>query len=178
MKTTSQNSVYQPAVMRLHWLSAGLTIFLLGIGFWMADLSLASEGRRWATRAHVVGGLVVILVTLVRLVYLIRSTAPPPLEMSWIHRLGVSAVHALQYLTLIGLLASGFGLVLSAELWSVFSGAVPLPDMSQLPTRFAHGVLAKAFTGLLVVHVGGGVLNQLQGGGTFQRMGLPRKPTE
>lgn len=178
MKATSRNSVYQPAVMRSHWLSAGVMIFLLSIGFWMADLPLESERRLLATRAHVVGGLVVTLVTLVRLVYLVRSTAPPPLEMSWVHRMGVSAVHALQYLTLVGLLVSGLGLVFSAELWSVFSGAVPLPDMSQLPTRLAHGILAKVFTGLLVMHVGGSVLNQIQGGGTFQRMGLSSKPTK
>lgn len=178
MKETKQDSGYQPSVVRLHWLSAGLIVFLLCIGFWMVDLRLASGERLLATRLHMMGGLLCIMVTLIRLIYLVRSAAPPPLEMSRLHRIGVSAVHALQYVTLVGLLASGLGLALSADLWSALSGVIQLPDMSELPTRQPHGVLARVFTGLLVVHVCGGVLNQIQGGGTFQRMGLPQKRAE
>lgn len=164
--------------MRLHWLSAALIIFLLGIGLWMVKLDIASDGRLLATRVHVVGGVLCLILTITRLGFLLRSTAPAPLEMSKIHRIGVQAIHLLQYLTLGGLLVSGIGLALSGELLSVFLGATPLPDMSTLPTRAAHGALARAFIVLLVVHVGGSVLNQLQGGGTFQRMGLPAKKSD
>ncbi len=87
-------------------------------------------------------------------------------------------MHLLQYVTLIGLFGSGLGLALQAELWSVFSGAAPLPDMSELTPRALHGALAWVFVALLVAHIGGGVVNQLQGGGTFQRMGWPGKKSD
>ncbi len=174
----TQNRTYQRGVVRLHWISAVLIIFLLGIGLWMVELDLASEGRRQATRAHVIGGVACLVVTVLRLVSRARSTPPPPLEMSQIHQLGVRAVHLLQYVSLVGLLLSGVGLALSAGLSDVVLGAAAVPDMSELVPRAPHGLLAKVFIGLLVAHVVGVALTQLQGGGTFQRMGLPQRSSE
>ncbi len=172
---TEPRPKYASSVVRLHWLSAALILFLLSIGVWMVGLPLSSEMRRQATQAHIGAGFLCLVLTALRFLALRKNVPPPPLVMSSRHRLGIQAVHALQYVTLVGLLLSGIALAFLGEFIRAFAEASPLPDTTGLAPRPVHRLLAWLFAGLLGAHVGGALLNQLQGSGTFQRMGLPGK---
>lgn len=170
----TSKQTYETATIRLHWISAVLILGLLALGLWMVELNLESDTRSFATRAHVAGGLTCLFVTLWRFVARLRSQAPPSLPVSRSHLIGIKTVHVLQYGVLVGLLASGVGLLILGGLKPALVGEVPLPDLSDLPPRGPHGVLSRVFIGLLIAHVGGSVIYQLQRGQTFERMGFRR----
>ncbi len=168
----SSSPTYQKGVIRLHWISAVVILILLGMGFWMVDLELSSDARLNATRAHTVGGILCLSLTLARLIALLRSTPPPPPVMSPLHLFGVQLIHVLQYIVLFAMLGSGLALLTVSDLPRALLGTAPLPDVSTLLPKQVHEVLGAVFALLLGAHVGGVVIMQLQGGRTLQRMGF------
>lgn len=160
--------------MRAHWLSAVLIMGLLGVGLWMVSLDSDSSTRLLATRAQMVGGMLVVFLTIWRIVSVRRSTSPPPLDVGRGHQVLIKVIHRLQYATLIGLLLSGVALLALGDLGAVIAGDAPLPDLSELGPRKPHGLLSYIFMVLLAAHIGGSIIHQQQHGGTFQRIGLFR----
>jgi cytochrome b561 len=88
-----------------------------------------------------------------------------------------STVHALFYVVILGMAASGIGMLVLSGAGPVIFGAQgsPLPDFFQYPPRIPHGIGARLLIAALVLHVGGGLYHQfIARDRIFARMGLGR----
>ena len=160
------------ASVALHWLAAALIVGLATAGFVMADLPSGSSGRLLLSRAHTLGGATLMLLTIARL--LVRRRSPPiaPLPLSDLHRRGVGAIHALLYAVTFAIGLSGFVTTGATSAWPDYlRGALAeAPELESLASREAHEVLVFALLGLVALHVGGVVLQQVRRGGIARRM--------
>lgn len=155
----------------IHWLAAVLIAGLATAGFVMTDLLADSSGRLLISRMHTLGGATLMLLTVVRLVVRRRGPAVSPLPVSELHRRGIGATHALIYAVTFAIGASGF--VTGA--WSMWpdylrGSLAEAPELKALASRQAHEVLVFALIGLILLHVGGVLLQQIRTGGVLQRM--------
>jgi cytochrome b561 len=159
------------ASVALHWLSAVLIVGLAAAGFIMVDLPSGSGGRLLMSRLHTLGGATLMLLTLARLVVRRRSPRVEPLPLPDLHRRGIAVIHALLYLVTFAIGLSG--LVTGAtSAWPSYlrGGLAEAPDLAPLASREAHEVMVFALLGLVALHVGGVLLQQVRRGGIAQRM--------
>jgi cytochrome b561 len=155
----------------LHWVGAMLVVGLATGGFVMTDLPPDSGARLFIARMHTLGGATLMLLTVARLVARRRGPAVAPLPVSALHRRGLGAVHALVYAVIFGVGASGF--VTSARsAWPDYlqGQLAAAPALEALASRQAHEVLVIALLGLVLLHVGGVLVQQLRKGGVLRRM--------
>ncbi len=100
-------STYTPIAKVLHWLSA-LTVFSLFMaGYWMVDLSYYSEWYNTIPHWHKSVGIILLLLTLLRLMVKM-STQAPKIEGALWEKLTAKVVHALLYLLLFIIFVSGY----------------------------------------------------------------------
>ena len=150
---------YHPLAKGLHWLSALLVLGLLAVGLWMTDLPfglLKLQVFGW----HKWIGLVVLLLTLLRLVWRWRSP-PPPLPsamLAWQRRLAPVSHWSLLAL-LLALPVSGWLMSSAGGVTVYWFGYLKMPDLvarnQQLfeTLRQLHHLLAFALMALLALHV-------------------------
>ena len=150
------------ASVALHWLAAALIVGLATAGFVMTDLPADSSGRLLISRLHTLGGATLMLLTVARLVVRRRGPAVSPLPVSDLHRRGVGVIHALLYVVTFGIGATGF----------VTGARSAWPDYlrGQLAEAPALEALVFALLGLVLLHVGGVMLQQVRQGGVLRRM--------
>lgn len=155
-----------------HWASALLILGMLGVGLAMTRIG-EGEAQEALYNAHVGMGLGALVLTAVRLVALAvhRWPSPPP-GLSPLNERAFTGTHVLLYVLLVGLLASGIGMLALSGMALVPGSVVPV-DIDNVPPRMAHNVLSKVFIALLLVHVAGVVRYQLGKGDTLERMGVP-----
>jgi cytochrome b561 len=155
----------------LHWFAAALIVGLATAGFVMTDLPAGSSGRLLISRLHTLGGAMLMLLTIARLVVLRRGPAVTPLPMSDLHRRGVGAIHALLYAVTFAIGASGF-VTGARSAWPDYlrGRLTEAPALETLVSREAHEVLVFALLGLVALHVGGVMLQQIRTGGVLKRM--------
>ena len=123
-------------------------------------------------RLHVGLGLVVLLLTAFRLVWLLRHPSPDsPPNLSPLRERAFKWNHVLLYVLLVVLLASGVAMLLLSDL-GLSPGAVTAEAIQDVPPRTAHDIASKVFLALLLMHVAGVVNYQLKKGDTFWRMGV------
>lgn len=159
------------ASVAIHWLAAALIVGLATAGFVMTDLPADSSGRLLISRLHTLGGATLMLLTIARL--LVRRRSPPiaPLPLSDLHRRGVGAIHALLYAVTFAIGLSGFVTGATSAWPDYLRGALAeAPELESLASREAHEVLVFALLGLVALHVGGVVLQQVRRGGIARRM--------
>lgn len=170
MKTATRDR-WSGANVALHWLGALLVVGLATAGFVMTDLPSSSDARLVLSRAHTIGGAALMLLTVVRLVVRARGPAVEPLPLSELHRRGVGAIHATMYLVTFAIGASGFATGAQSAWPDYLGGAIAeAPALESLASREVHEVLAFALLGLVGLHVGGVMLQQVQKGRTLRRM--------
>lgn len=165
---------YGRVAQGLHWVSALLILALIPMGFWMQ--SVAEADKLAIYRVHAVLGMLVLLLTLVRLFnhWFEPSPAPPP-GLTGAKLMAFKGIHVLLYVALLVLAISGIGLNLVSGLSDILFGGAsgPIPgDFSQFAPRAIHGLMARVYIGLLVAHVGGVLTYQMSEGDTLGRMGL------
>ena len=155
----------------LHWLAAALIFGLAAAGFVMTDLPADSSGRLLFSRIHTLGGATLMLLTVARLVVRRRGPAVTPLPVSELHRRGVGVIHALLYAVTFAIGASGF-VTGARSAWPDYlrGKLVEAPALEQLASREAHEVLVFGLLGLVLLHVGGVMLQQVRKGGVLRRM--------
>jgi cytochrome b561 len=172
MKTGgSVNERWSTSSMVLHWASVVLIVGLAAAGFVMTDLAPDSSLRLLLSRLHTVSGLTLMVLTVSRLAVRWRGTSPAPLPLAPLHRRGVSAVHALLYAAMFGLGASGFLTGVRSTWPGYLRGELAMaPALERLASRQVHGVLVFVLLGLIALHVGGVVVQELRGGGALRRM--------
>lgn len=164
---------YGAMAISLHWLSAILILGLLGSGFLAANATDVAKAA--FLRLHVPMALLVLLLTAIRIVWWWRFDRKPlPVHGSpaWQERTA-RAVHAAFYVVILGMIASGIGMMaLSGAGRTVFGGSGMLPpDFHAYPPRVPHGLGAFLLVVLLGVHAGAALYHQfLLRDGLLRRM--------
>jgi cytochrome b561 len=159
MSAKSTSTQYGSVAIAIHWTSAAA----VGLAF-AAGLVLANSNPIPTPLliAHIVLGLSVFALTLLRIVWWLAADNRPPLpaDQPRLQQLAARTVHALLYVILILMATSGImTLVLSGAIPALLSGA-PLPDFSELIPRVAHGIMSKLLLVLLAAHIGAALYHQ------------------
>lgn len=173
MTSASVGPRWATPVVLLHWGSALLIAGLATAGFVMSDLDADSGTRLLLSRLHSVFGVALMLGTVARLVIRTRSAKPEPLPLPALHRRGIAVTHGLLYATLFGLGASG-ALTGALSAWPQYlqGQLTAAPQLEQLASREVHEALVFALGVLIMLHVGGVLVQELRGGGALRRMRL------
>ena len=154
---------YGSMAVSLHWLSAILVLVLIVLGFRVAG-TVDPVAKAALLRLHLPIGIAVLVLTALRIVWWWRfDRKPDPAAGSshWQER-AAQAVHILFYVILLGMIASGIGMmVLSGAGPTIFGGQdVALPDFSKYSPRAPHGIGARLLIALVVLHVGAALFHQ------------------
>ncbi|WP_281961287.1 cytochrome b [Vibrio parahaemolyticus] len=91
----------------MHWLSSLCIIGLFAVGLWMVDLSYYSEWYRTAPHYHRSVGILLAILTVVRIVWK-HVTASPKVEGSRFEVVAAKAAHSVMYLLLLTIFVSGY----------------------------------------------------------------------
>ncbi len=154
----------------LHWLAAALIVGLATAGFVMTGLPAGSSGRLLLSRMHTLGGATLMLLTVARLVVRRRGPALRPLPVSELHRRGIGMIHALLYTVLFAIGASGFVTGARSAWPNYLRGLLAeAPALEALASRQAHEALVFVLLGLVLLHVGGVMLQEARTGGVLER---------
>ena len=147
---------YGTMAVSVHWLSAALILVLIASGFRAAG-TVDPAVKAQLLRIHVPVAIAVLLLTLLRVVWwLAIDSRPDPVVGSplWQER-SARAVHLLFYVVILGMIASGIGImVLSGAGSIIFGQGGVLPDFWKFAPRVPHGIGARLLVALLALHVG------------------------
>lgn len=105
MKSEVKN--YNSIARAVHWVSAVVVIAMFAVGLWMVDLSYYSEWYRTAPHWHKSIGILLACLTVFRFIWK-HVTASPKVEGKPYEIVAAKLVHALMYILLITLFASGY----------------------------------------------------------------------
>jgi cytochrome b561 len=147
---------YGTVAIAIHWLAALLILIVLITGFRSAGTDDAAA-KLAALRIHLPAAVLVLVLTAFRIVWWLGfDQKPDPIAGSPPAQERVArAVHVLLYIVVLGMVASGVGMM-------VLSGAVPivvgaasasLPEFWRYPPRVPHGLGARLMVALLAFHV-------------------------
>jgi cytochrome b561 len=167
-----ESATYDRGAQLFHWLSALLIIGMAVGGAVMVRLPAESALKVTMYQSHVAVGLLVLLLTAGRLVWLfVGSKRPLPPPMPQWEKLAFIWNHRLLYVVLIALLFSGVGMLLLSDLGLSPTAVSPDAIMDVAP-RDGHSLFSKLFLALFVMHLGGVAFYQLKRGDTLSRMGV------
>ncbi len=154
---------YHPALVALHWvLALALGLALVMGTFSLAELSNASPAKIGALRGHMIVGIAIGALMLVRLLTRMRTTRPAPADHAGLDKLR-GVVHAGLYLAVFLMAASGAATAWQAGLPDIVFGGngAALPEsFAHLWSRAVHGWMAKVIAALVVLHVIGALFHQ------------------
>jgi len=169
-------SRYHPALVSLHWLLAFLILFSLGMGtFLLKEIPNSSPDKIFALRGHMIAGIVILVLMLVRLVVRVTTARPAPAATgnALLDRLAMLAHYGL-YVLVILMAASGIALSVQSGLGDiVFGGSgAPLPEsFAAFTPRRVHGLIASLLLALVALHVLASLYHQfIRRDGLFSRM--------
>ncbi|MGY6710099.1 MAG: cytochrome b [Rhizobiaceae bacterium] len=153
----STPSHYGAVPVTIHWLTALLILMAIITGFRAAG-SIDPAAKAALLRVHIPAAIIILLLTIGRIVwwfFLDKKPLPVQGSPAWQERLA-RAVHVLFYVVILGMAASGIGMmVLSGAGPAVFGGTgAELPNFMQYPPRIPHGLGANLLIALLIAHVG------------------------
>ena len=149
---------YHPALVALHWVLAALILFSLAMGMLsLSRLSNASPDKLFALRGHMVAGVAILVLTVVRLAVVMGTRRPPAVSLA--SRIG----HVSLYAAVVLMAASGIALAVQAGLPDiVFGGVGALPEsFAPFAPRAVHGALAWVLLALIAIHIVAALYHQL-----------------
>jgi cytochrome b561 len=161
----SQVTRYHPLLVALHWVLAVLIIAALALGaLVMVRIPNSDPMKLEALRSHMGGGMLILLLMLVRLVVRMRtqhpataSTGNPTLDwLAW-------ASHRLFYVAVLGMAGSGLFMALQTGLPNILfgsGGALPA-DFWVFPVRTVHYLFSRLLMSLIALHVAGALYHTL-----------------
>lgn len=157
MAMKSGKTNYGSVAATIHWLSALLIVALVGSGFRAAG-TVDLAGKAQILSVHAPLGITILLLTLARIGwwwFADKKSDPVAGVPKWQEYSG-RAVHALFYIVILGMAASGIGMfVLSGAGPILFAGAEgQLPDFDKYAPRGPHGIGARVMVALFVLHAG------------------------
>lgn len=158
-------SRYHPALVVLHWLLAFLIIAALALGaLVMAKMPNADPMKVEALRSHMAGGMLILVLMLVRLLIRFRSAHPAPASaghplLDWLGRVS----HRMFYVTVIAMSVSGIIMALQTGLFdALWFGHGTMPqDFWVFPIRRIHYVVSRVLMTLIAIHVAAALYHAL-----------------
>lgn len=152
-----QVSRYHPALVVLHWALALLIIAALALGaLVMVKIPNTDPMKMEALRSHMSGGMVILVLMLIRLAIRSRTAHPAPVSaghplldrLAWLS-------HRMFYGTVVVMAGSGIIMALQTGLFdTVFFGNGNLPaDFWAFPVRGVHYIASRILMALIAVHV-------------------------
>jgi cytochrome b561 len=150
-------SRYQPVLVALHWLMALLLpIALLGGALVLVKIPNTDPMKIVALRQHFAGGILLLVLMLIRLVVRLSTAHPAPASTggSTLDRIAWLS-HRLLYVLVVAQACSGLTMALQAGLPDVlFGGHGALPaDFWIFPVRSVHYVISRLLMALIALHV-------------------------
>jgi cytochrome b561 len=160
-----QVSRYHPLLVTLHWLLAVLIVAALALGaLVMVKIPNSDPMKLEALRSHMIGGVLILLLMLVRLLVRTRTTHPAPASAGnpMLDRLAWAS-HRLFYVAVLGMASSGIFMALQTGLPAiVFGGDSALPaDFWVFPVRTVHYLFSRLLMALIALHVAGALYHTL-----------------
>ncbi|MAW87732.1 MAG: cytochrome B [Phyllobacteriaceae bacterium] len=156
---------YHPLLVALHWLMAAMIIVALVMGgAVLAETPNSDPGKIDALRGHMIFGLLLLVLVLLRLAVRLRTRKLPHATTGnpLLDRIGVWT-HRAFYALVILVAASGIGISALAGLPGiVFLGnGEPLPaDFWAYAPRYGHAVLTKLLGILILAHLAAAMWHQ------------------
>ena len=156
---------YGPVAIGLHWLLAVGLAGSFGVGLYMADLPF-SPLRLKLYNWHKWAGIVILVLSIVRLVWRLRRPPPPAAPMARRQALAAATTHAAMYLLFLAVPLVGWAYSSAAGFPIVVFGVLPLPDFVPADRALAdslkpsHEWLAWALAALVVLHVAAALKHQ------------------
>ncbi len=155
---------YGVVAIAVHWVTAAVVLGLLVAGT-MAAITDDDTTRAAILRVHAPLGILIVLLTVFRIVWwaVFDRKPPPPADAGPAQRLGLKTVHALFYVAIIVMGASGIGMMVLSGAGEILFGGKPgpLPDFTRFPPFYGHAIGAVLLVTLLVGHVGAALWHQL-----------------
>ena len=170
LKSTADR--YGAMIVAIHWFTAVLIIILLASGF-RATNAVDAATKAAILRVHIPIAIAVFALTVGRLVWwwgFDRKPIPIGGSPRW-QVLSAQAVHLAFYAIILGMIASGVGMMaLSGAAPAIFGGSGTLPDFWSYRPRIPHGIGARVLLALLILHIGAALYHQF-----VRRDGLIRR---
>jgi cytochrome b561 len=150
---------YQPLLVGMHWLMALMVIVALAAGaLVLVKIPNTDPMKVGALRQHMGGGILLVVLMLVRLVVRMQTAHPPRASTgdSALDRLAWLS-HRLLYVLVFGQAAVGLYLAFQAGLPDIVFGGhgVMPPDFWIFPARSVHYVISRLLMALIALHVTG-----------------------
>lgn len=181
-QTIAHTPARYPALTRaLHWLVALMVIATIPIGMIMQQEGLARPTQNLLFILHKNGGVILLLLVILRLVWRARHKAPPmPASLPGWQVVVASATHWLLYGLLLVMAISGYVRVAAGgfpiELLDALGvpKLVPRSDTLAETAKAIHGTVRFALALLIVMHVGAALQHLLiKRDGVFGRIWPP-----
>jgi cytochrome b561 len=157
---------YHPLLVALHWLMALMIIMALAAGgLLLANMPPDSPDKVEGLGGHMIFGMAIGILLLLRLLTRTRSTHPPHATTGndLLDRLG-RWTHWGFYILIAGMVLTGLATALGAGLFPiVYGGAADTlpPGLASMPTRIAHGLIATLLVALIVLHIAAAIYHQV-----------------
>ena len=176
MAMKSSPTRYGAVPIAIHWLTAIAILAMLVSGL-SADSATDAVVQLTLLRFHVVTGLLVGILTLLRIIWFLAVDRRPAdaAGLSRGQALAAHIVHYALYAVVLVMVASGIGTMALSGAGAQLVGAapLPLPDFSLVPPFTIHGLLARGLMLLLVGHIGAALWHQfVRRDRLLARMGL------
>ncbi|MCK6450212.1 MAG: cytochrome b/b6 domain-containing protein [Alphaproteobacteria bacterium] len=146
----------------IHWATALLMVALLASGFPAAN-TIDPGAKAAILRVHAVLGLGVLALTLARLGWWFIDAKPAIMAGTrpFVSR-AAKTVHALLYVVILGMAASGIGMLLLSGAGALLFGGASgtLPDFRAYPPRVPHGIGTRVLVALIILHTGAALYHQ------------------
>ena len=167
---------HHPLLVALHWIMGlGIILSLIAGKFAFPTMENSDPNKVYALRPHMVIGITVGVLLVLRLFIRLRIGTPPHAETGnrLLDRIG-AATHWIFYILIAIMVLSGLGVAFSNGLFGIVfgGGGAPLPEsLAQNPPRMVHGIASSLLVLLLLVHVAAALWHQFWlKDGLFRRM--------
>jgi len=148
-----------------HWLSAGLTLFLFGLGVYLTSYGYYSTDYLQYAHLHYALGIILLGLVSIRLLWRLTSKTPKTLVNSLPAKIGISLSKFLLYVFLFAILVSGY-FICTAEGQSInVFGLFQIPSVMLLETEqlnlagLTHKYVAWGLLGLVIIHAGAALVH-------------------
>jgi cytochrome b561 len=168
-------SRYHPLLVALHWLLAALILAMLAIGFfWLRAMPAADPAKIAILQIHMVAGVTILALMIVRFVVRMQTSRPPPTTGSRFVDRVARAGHYGFYVIVVLLAATGYATALRAGLPAIVFGrsGAPLPErFTVYPSFIGHALLAELLVLFILIHLLAALYHQFgRRDGSFRRM--------
>jgi len=157
-------SRYHPLLVALHWILAVLIVAALALGaLVMVKIPNSDPMKIEALRSHMIGGSLILVLMLVRLVVRLRTEHPaqPSTGVRVLDRLAWVS-HRMLYGAVLGLATSGLIMALQTGLPGILFGGGTLPaDFWVYPIRSVHYVISRVLMTVIALHIAGALYHTL-----------------